>query len=126
MKRSWIGAGMLLALLLGGIVSSWWMQKALGGISLTISQAQHQAAGENWSQVELLTREAQEAWEKTWRISASLTDHAPMELVDSLFSQLEVYEQLQDSPACRDLCAQLYQELEAIADEHTFTWWNFL
>ncbi len=126
MKRCWIGAGLLLVLLLGGIFSSWWMGRHHSGISEEIDRAGSLAVAGDLEQAQDTARLAKRRWDRHWGMSASLTDHEPMELVDSLFAQLETYGTTGNRVAFAGICAQLASELEALGDAQGLTWWNLL
>ena len=53
-------------------------------------------------------------------------DHAPMDEIDSLFAQMEVYAQARDSLHFGSYCARLAELITAVSDAHQLNWWNFL
>lgn len=126
MKRSWIGAGLLAALLLFGILSSRWMGGNHSSIARDVEQAALAALREDWGQALRLTEQAKQDWEQNWGISAALADHSPMEQVNTLFAQLEPYAAAREAVAFAGVCAQLATEIQAIGEAHSFTWWNLL
>lgn len=126
MKRCWLGAGLLVLLLLSGILTARWTEDHHREIADMISQAEESMLREDWDQAVSLIRQAKGQWEKRWKLSAALTDHGPMEQVDSLFDQLDAYTRAGDWVGCSGLCAQLGKALEAIAEAQGLTWWNLL
>lgn len=126
MKRCRFGAGLLAVLLLSGILTSRWTEDHHREISSLIAQAEEASLRGDWDQSDSLIRQAKGQWEAHWGLSASLTDHSPMEQVDSLFEQLDVYLRARDPVGCGGLCAQLGKALEAIAESQSLTWWNLL
>ena len=126
MKRSWIGIGLLTVLLVLGI----WVAKVMennhmpGGAQLR--QAAELAQAGEWEAAEALTRRARRNWEGTWKLTASVADHQPMDQIDGLFAELRVYAATGDKVAYSGTCAHLAELLEAMGNAHNFTWWNLL
>ena len=126
MKRMWIGVGLLVLALVGGVLSAEWMDKTHESIGADIEKAAVHAMAEEWSQADALAHHARRAWEKKRPVIAALADHEPLETVDSLFDQLKVYSAAGDSTAYCVLCADLRQLLEALGDYNKLTVSNLL
>lgn len=126
MKRGWFGAGLLLGLLLLGILSSRFMKTVHQPLSEALTQASDLALAGDWEQAAAIQRQAHAAWEDAWNFSAAFADHGPMEDIDSLFSQLEVYLAAGDRVGFSAACASLSQQIEAVGDAHELNWWNLL
>ena len=124
MKRSILGLIMLLVLLTAGIFTTSYMQSCHEGVLRPLEVAAEAAEAGNWQQAEDALRTAEEMWEQKWGITAALSDHEPMEKINDLFAQLEVYAQAQDSFAFRAVCARLGKALDAIGEAHSVAWWN--
>lgn len=126
MKRGMIGVGLLFALLAGGITSSWAMVQWNTPLEETMEQAADFALDGNWGQAILLSNRAAESWHGNWHCVAAFADHNPMEEIDCLFAQLEVYAQKQEVLGYAALCRELAQELQAMGEGHIPNWWNLL
>ena len=126
MKREWIGMGLLLALLVLGLLTTKRMEHTCGEMAEQFSQAGTLALAEDWEGADRLLRQARSRWEESWRLSAALTDHEPMEEVDSRLEELEVYQKQRDNLAFAALCAQIASQIEDMGDAHGLTWWNLL
>ncbi len=126
MKRGWFGAGLLLILLVLGIASSVLMQNFHKPLSQQLERAGEYALEENWGKAEELAESAEETWRKLWHFSAAVSDHEPMEQIDSLFAQLEIYRKAGNCLGFSAVCASLSRQIEAIGDAHSPTWWNLL
>lgn len=126
MKRTGIGVGLLIALLLAGIFSARWMERHHMPLAGLLSQAARAAMAEEWEQAHTLTSHAEQAWSGKRRVTAAFADHGPMEEIDGLFAELEVFylagEQVHFATTCRDLS----RKLEAMGDAHSLRWWNIL
>ena len=126
MKRGIIGFVLLAALLTGGILSSRAMVNWHTPLENQLDRAAELAFGDQWEQAMILRREAQYSWQKRWRVVAAFADHGPMEEIDSLFAQLEVYERCREPMGYAALCRGLARELGAMGDAHIPNWWNLL
>ena len=126
MKRGWFGVGLLAVLLALGIFSSVAMGLFHEPVADVLERASDYALEENWDQARRLSGRAEDTWEELWHFSASFADHSPMEEIDSLFAQLEIYEKARDPVAFAAVCASLSRQLEAMSDAHELSWWNLL
>ena len=126
MKRSKFGFGLLLALLILGLVSTWAIIRSTAPITETLRRAGERGFLGDWDDAMASMAEAKGCWEKTYPLCASLTDHEPMEDINSLFAQLEVYGESRDTRNFVAVCALLAEELNAIGEAHTLKWWNVL
>ena len=126
MKRCRIGAWLLLALLVLGVVSAWGMVRFSRPIGETVARAGVAALREDWESAETLARQARVRWEKYRNFCAAFADHGPMENINGLFAQLAVYARLRDGANFAALCARLSEDAKAIGEAHSLTWWNLL
>lgn len=124
MKRSYYGLTMLLVLLIAGIYTTRYMEKCHEDVILRLEQAAEDANRGSWGQAQSGLQQAKAGWEDRWGISAALTDHEPMEQVNNLFAQLEVYAREQDPIGFCAVCAHLQESLYAIGEAHSIVWWN--
>jgi hypothetical protein len=69
---------------------------------------------------------AKKRWEQRWFFTAAIADHGPMDEVDALFAEMEIYAATGEAPHFAACCRELSQRLEAMADAHRFSWWNVL
>ena len=97
---------------------------------LPVAQALEQAAEEtlsgNFSQGVTLAQKAYDAWRENRQRTAALSDHAPMDTIDSLFSQLKAYAQAGFREDFAALCKGLAKLISSISDAHIPSWWNIL
>lgn len=126
MKRCRFGLGLLLVLLVLGVVSAWATGKGLAPMTEGIRQAGDAALQEDWDAAKEISTGVRENWEKRFPFFASLSDHEPMENINGLFAQLEVYAQSRDPQNFAAVCGQLAQDLEAMGEAHSLKWWNIL
>ena len=126
MKRLWIGIAVLTLLLAMGIVVSLAFRSIHLPTAQLLSQAGQAAMDGDWEQAEGLRQQAQQRWERGRKFSAAFSDHAPMDEIEGLFAQLEIYARARQQTHFSALCAQLSQRTEAITDSHRFQWWTVL
>lgn len=126
MKRLWLGVGILAALLALGIVSTVGMGRVCGPVSQNLASAADCVQEGQWEQAVALSQQARGQWERWRDITASLTDHEPMEEVDSLFAALEIYAGEGDSLRFADCCARLSALTDAIGEAQAIYWWSIL
>lgn len=126
MKRFLIGAALLASLFLGGLLISFTFGRTFEPMADGLVLASQAARDENWPQARELTRHIRQQWSSRWGLTAVFSDHEPMEQVEGLFAQLEIYGSKRQGPAFAALCEKLAQMLTDLGEEHIFTWWNFL
>jgi len=126
MKRGWIGFVLLLVLLIGGVCSTGLMVCWNMPLEKLMEQAAQRALSSDWDGATALSGRANQIWEEHWHAAAAFADHGPMEEIDSLFAQLEIYEQCRQTLHYAAVCADLAQALGAMGDAHIPNWWNLL
>ena len=122
MWRFLFGVGLLAALLGIGLYSAHAIEKGHAPIAQTLEQAAQASAPE----AKILLEQAKEEWKRHWHGTAALSDHSPMDEIDSLFSQAQAYAWEEHMADFSAFCLRLAQLIRATADEHQLTWWNFL
>ena len=126
MKRFLLGIGILAVFLIGGL----WVGYAMDDVHQTIAQTLDDAAAQclsgDLSGGIALAQQAHQTWQTHWHSTASVADHEPMDEIDGLFAQLEVYGKAGLSADFATFCARLSQLVSAVGEAHSFTWWNLL
>ncbi len=126
MARGYIGAAVLVVFLMLGFVVSGAMDNAHNPASNLLTQAADMTLAGNFDGAIPLAMEAKHRWETSWNGTAVVADHSPMDDVDALFAELEIYAQTGEEPHFAACCRELSQRLEAVADAHRLRWWNVL
>lgn len=126
MKRLWIGVGILLVLLALGIGTTVFAVHTHTGISQTLRQAAEAALTGEWNDAKALSLQAKEVWETHRHTTAAIADHEPMEQIDDLFSQMEVYLLTRQQIPFSACCASLSVMTNAIGEAHAINWWSLL
>ena len=126
MGRLWIGIGILVVLLAMGIGLLWGSGVYFEELSQDLEQAGELALAGNWQAAEEKAEKGREKWEQYRRFWASFTDHEPVEQMQNLFSQLDLYEAQQLEVDFAAVCRNLVHLAEAIDEAHGLKWWSVL
>ena len=126
MGRGWLGVAILAVFLVGGLLAAMCMDNAhLPTVDMLQQAAEYTVNGEFGKGV-LLGMEAKDRWERGWNGTATLADHSPMDDVDALFGEMEVYAVTGEQPHFAACCTQLSAMLKATYETHSFSLKNIL
>ena len=125
MRRCIFGAVLLVAIGLGCLWTGSALHRFTGPVCRDLELAREEALAGSWDGAKEHSLAAQKAWTGKWHGLASAADHTPLEDIDDLFAQLEVYRRLEKDDEFAALCAQLSRRLEAVGNAHALNWWNF-
>lgn len=126
MKRLWLGVGILAVLVSLGVASTVGVGRVCEPLSQNLASAADQVQAGKWEQAVTLSQQSRARWERWHHIIAALTDHEPMDEVDSLFAALEIYARENDRIRFADCCARLSALIEAIGEAQAVYWWSIL
>lgn len=126
MKRMWFGAALLIAVLAVSQFGATRMEKFRIPEAENLKQAAEYALQGNWSRARELADEANASWEQMRRITASVSNHEPMDSIDALFAELKLYGKVQEPLPFSGACVRLAEHLLALGQEHSLKWWNLL
>lgn len=124
MNRLWIGVGLLSVLLVLGVLVPEVLDACHESVVEDLDRAAELAMAGNWDSARRFFDRAEENWEEKRPVTASFTDHEPMDDIDALFEQLEIYAQARDPVAFGSTCVYLSSKLDALGDYHDFNFWN--
>ena len=126
MGRFWLGIGLLALFLVFGIWTTVAMTDVHEPMSRTLSEASQATLDGDLETGITLARQAKESWERHRRWTAAVADQTPMDDIDSLFAEMEVYAEARETVHFAACCAQLSAMVRSMGDAHAFSWWNFL
>ena len=126
MLRLWIGIGILAILLAMGIGLLWGSGVFFEELSQDLQQAEDFALAGNWQAAGEKVEKSREKWEAYRPFWASFTDHEPVEQMQNLFAQLELYRTRQLEVEFAAVCRNLVHVAEAIDEAHGLRWWSVL
>lgn len=116
----------MIVLLVLGIGSSALMEHLQSEQVQRLEQAAVLAADGDWAAARALSSQAKEEWDRRQLLIASLCDHAVMDHIEGLFSQMEVFSEARSAVSFASTCAALARQLEAVGYSHSFTLENLL
>ncbi len=126
MKRLWLGIVLLAALLAASLAVQVITNRIHNPISKDLEQAADAALSGDWAEADRLYHRSQDAWQRHHSATASLADHSPMDELDMLFAELQVFAREQEAVHFAATCRSAAQMAQAMAQAHSLTWWNFL
>ena len=126
MKRLWFGVALLAALLAAGAGLSFGITALHEQLARQLDDACAAMEQEDWETATALAASAKAKWERSRYFIASCVDHEPLEQLDSLFSELEVYRHRRMSADYAAVCSHLAHISRAIGESHALKWWNLL
>ena len=126
MKRFWLGVGILMVLLAAGAGLSLNIAGVHNKLSEDLNAACEAVQQGDWDRAVSLAESAKASWSRHRRFVASFVDHEPLEQINTLFSELEIYRHQQLPTDYAAVCTHLSRLSEAIGESHALTWWNLL
>ena len=126
MARGYIGLGILIVFLVLGIGVSMVMDNTHRPACQLLNQAADLTLAGDFDGAVPLAMEAKSRWETAWNGTAVVADHGPMDDVDALFGEMEIYAKTGEQPHFAACCRELAQRVEAVSEAHRFSWWNLL
>ena len=126
MRRLLLGTTILAVLLAGGSLLCQTMEDIHAPIAADLQRAGLAALAEDWATAQDLLTHAAVRWDTFRRITATFADHTPMDEVDGLFQELQVYVRTRENPHFSAICAHLQTRIQAIWENHRLTWQNLL
>ncbi len=126
MGRFWFGLTLLALMLAAGLWIGLGMDHAHQDIAAILEQAAEQAMAGDLEQGIALSRQAQTQWDSSWQRTATVADHAPMDEIDSLFAQLQIYGQAGNTVDFAAYCTRLSKLVTAVGEAHALSWKNLL
>ncbi len=117
--KGYLGIALLLAVLAVGVFVWKKTENCVLPVAQTLDAAMGAARSGQTQEAGSLLNKAKQAWQESWAGLATVADHAPMEAVDALFSQVEQYLQQGLYEDFAALCGRLRVMVEAIAEAHS-------
>ena len=126
MIRGWFGLCILVLFFALGFITAVVMNNAHLPTEELLSQAAEKALSGDFEGAVALAAEAKSRWSDHWNGTATVADHSPMDDVDALFAEMEVYARTEEKPHFAAVCKELSQRIQAVVEAHKFSWWNVL
>lgn len=126
MKRLYMGIFVLALLLAIGLFISFAMNRIYTPITNLLEEAAAAALQENVSDAKEKAEKAKTLWDKYKNATATVADHTPMEDIDHLFAEMDIYMKADEHPHFAACCAQLAVKIQNMGDAHKLNLWNLL
>lgn len=123
-KQFWFGVALMLLLLTLTMVTTLGMDAIHKTAEQSLTQAAQAALQGDMVQAQVLAAEAKLQWLKYWPMTAVVADHSPMDEIDQMFAQIEVYASADEAAEFASACAQQSRQVRAMSDAHRLAWWN--
>ena len=121
--REAVGAALLAALLLLGLVTSWDMGRTHTEITKQLEDAAWFALAENWEGARSAAAAAESRWYSHRGLTSLLADHTPVEQIEALFALCSA---ARDREEFAFTCAELSRYVRAMGEAHRLSWQNLL
>ena len=125
-QRFWIGIIVLAVILVLGILTMLLFSHIHHPLAQQLREAAAAAQAENWEKATALAENARAEWEQYRYLISASADHEPLEQMEYLLDQLEVYAADRQKADFAALCIRLANLAEAMADTQQIRWWNLL
>ena len=124
--RLWIGIGLLVVLLAMGIGLLWGSSVFFQNFIENLEEASDLALSGNWQLAVEKAEKSRKEWDRFHDFWSAFTDHEPVEEIENLFSQLQVYQIRQLEVDFSSVCRSLVHLAEAMEESHGIKWWSVL
>ena len=125
-QRFWLGTVVLAVILIFGILLTLLFSHIHHPMAQQLRESAAAAQAENWEKATALARSARAEWEQYRYLISASADHEPLEQMEYLLDQLEVYAAERQKADFAALCIRLANLAEAMADTQQIRWWNLL
>ncbi|MBQ7817304.1 MAG: DUF4363 family protein [Oscillospiraceae bacterium] len=126
MRRLWIGVGFLIVMLVVGIALTVLFDRIHTPLAEDLQQASQLALAEDWEKATALAQQARADWKQYREFIAAVADHEPLEKMEYLLDQLDVYAEARREADFSAVCVELAALADAMLESQSITWWNFL
>ncbi len=126
MKRLYIGISVLVVLLAVGLFISFAINRMYAPIISLLDDAAEAALREDISTATEKAEKARALWERCKQATATVADHTPMEEIDHLFAEADIYAKSEEVPHFAACCAQLAAMVQNMGEVHKPNLWNLL
>ncbi len=126
MKRFIIGLLTLTALFATGLFVASTTKGMYKPVTDLLEKASETALNGSFEEAVAQAQKARALWDKHKEKTATVADHTPMEEIDQLFTEAEIYARSEEKPHFAACCAQLASAVQNMADAHALNLWNLL
>ena len=124
--RELTGFVLLVALLLGGLLSSFYLTRHHQAMADKMDDAGWYALSRDWNRAKETAGEVTAQWQKQKNLCAVFMDHTPMGEIDAQLAQLKIYAAAGEAAEYAALCGAVSRNLMAMAQAQHLSWQNLL
>ena len=117
-RRFYLGLGLLLLLLIGGLLLSAWVSRKISPLEQALTEAAGEAVTGDFSRAVRLSEEAQAGWEAFSRCFGLLTHHGLLADANTRFASLDPWRQAGEEEEFAVCCLELAGLLRQIGQVH--------
>ena len=126
MRRLWISAALLLAMLAGSLCNAWYAKELTDGMGERLRQAQALAEKKNWEEALELTGQVYDQWQERHFYLHATMRHSDTDQILRGFRTVLEYLRLQEADQYNAANADLVTQLELLAEMEQPTLVNVL
>ena len=126
MRKFIIGITVLSLLLIAGLFVANATEEMYAHIIDLLKDGAQNALSGSFQIAKAQAEKAKVLWDKQKNATATVADHTPMEEIDHLFAEMEIYAKAEEKPHFAAVCKELSRRIRAVAEAHRFSWWNVL
>lgn len=126
MKRLWIAAAILLAMLSATLCNSRYIDRTVSGFVEQLTAAHKQAAADNWDRAAQLTRQVTDHWQRHDFYFHVMLPHRDIDDIHMTFREVEEYLKLEEADQYNAANAKLITQLELLAEMEQLNLKNIL
>ena len=126
MKRLWIAAALLLALLLGTVGNAWYLDGLSRSYQEQLTAAQEMAEGGGWEEARRLTDQVYQDWQGRTFYFHVLLRHTDTDAVHLTFQEVGEYLRLEELDQYTAANARLITQIGLLAEMEQLSWKNVL
>lgn len=126
MKHLALGAGILAALLALSLWAMGTLDRTAGQVTMLLDQAWEQASAGSYDQAAASTRKAQDIWEDSFGLAASMVDHERLDKISQGFTDLQAWDALEQREEFTRQCLALSEQVRSMAEAERPYYYNIL
>ncbi|MCF2660616.1 DUF4363 family protein [Pseudoflavonifractor phocaeensis] len=116
MKRLWIAAALMAAMLAGSLANAWYAQALCDGLNQKLALARELAQAEAWDRAEELTREVYQVWQDHHFYLHTVMRHSDTDSILRSFRSVLQYLKLEEMDQYAAANADLMAQIELLAE----------
>ena len=126
MKKFIVGMIVLSLLLAVGLMVATVTENMYAPVITLLEDATQYALAGSFADAKAKAANAKALWDQCKNATATVADHTPMEEIDHLFAETDIYARTEEIPHFAACCVQLAVMIRDMSDAHALNLWNLL